>query len=43
MQSVMSITWVSDSAENIIEKDNRKYKTLFWLDLTLLIFFLSLS
>lgn len=43
MQSVMSITWVSDSAEHIIEKDDRKYKTLFWLDLTLLIFFLSLS
>ena len=33
MQSVMFITWVSDSAENIIEKDDRKYRTLFWLDL----------
>ena len=42
MQSVMFITWVSDSAENIIEKDDRKYRTLFWLDLTLVIFFLFL-
>lgn len=42
MQSVMFITWVADPAENISEKDDRKYRTLFWLGLTSVIFFLSL-